>query len=441
VKKGDVLTDGPAIKDGYLALGQNLLVGFLPWYGYNFEDAIIISERLLKDDIFTSIYIEDFMVDVVDTKLGPETTTNDIPGVREEKLANLDIDGIVRIGTYVKAGDILVGKITPKKAEELTPEEKLLKTIFGEKVEEFKDTSLNLEPGKEGRVIGVKILERSKGEISEIGVIKRIFVRIAKLRKIQVGDKLANRHGNKGVISLILKEEDMPFLPDGRRLDIILNPLGIISRMNVGQILELLLGTAANNLGYHAIVPPFSGPTPEEIAEELKKAGLPEDGKTILYDGLTGEPFKEKVLVGYMTIIKLVHMVEDKFHARSVGPYSLITQQPLGGRARFGGQRIGEMGMWALETHGATENIQEVLTIKSDDIKGRMIAYENIVKGGEVNYISFPNAFLVLINELKGLGLNVEIHYKEKKEEKPPTLEEKLVEVPLKPEEAQNESN
>ena len=441
VKKGDVLTDGPAIKDGYLALGQNLLVGFLPWYGYNFEDAIIISERLLKDDIFTSIYIEDFMVDVVDTKLGPETTTNDIPGVREEKLANLDIDGIVRIGTYVKAGDILVGKITPKKAEELTPEEKLLKTIFGEKVEEFKDTSLNLEPGKEGRVIGVKILERSKGEISEIGVIKRIFVRIAKLRKIQVGDKLANRHGNKGVISLILKEEDMPFLPDGRRLDIILNPLGIISRMNVGQILELLLGTAANNLGYHAIVPPFSGPTPEEIAEELKKAGLPEDGKTILCDGLTGEPFKEKVLVGYMTIIKLVHMVEDKFHARSVGPYSLITQQPLGGRARFGGQRIGEMEMWALETHGATENIQEVLTIKSDDIKGRMIAYENIVKGGEVNYISFPNAFLVLINELKGLGLNVEIHYKEKKEEKPPTLEEKLVEVPLKPEEAQNESN
>jgi len=416
VKKGDVLTDGPGIKDGYLALGQNLLVGFLPWYGYNFEDAIIISERLLKEDIFSSVYIEEFFVDVVDTKLGREITTNDIPGVPPEKLANLDVDGIVRIGTYVKAGDILVGKITPKKTETLTPEEKLLRSIFGEKVSDVKDTSLYLEPGKEGRVIGIRVLDRAKGEISEPGVIKRIFVKIAKLRKIQIGDKLANRHGNKGVISLIAKEEDMPFLADGRRLDIIFNPVGVISRMNLGQILETLLGAAAKANGYYAIVSPFANLTLEEIAQELKKAGLPDDGKVDVYDGLTGEKFPQKVLVGYMTVMKLVHMVEDKIHARSVGPYSLITQQPLGGKARFGGQRIGEMEMWAIEAHGATENLHEILTIKSDDVKGRMIAYESIIKGEDINYSSFPNIFLVLINELRGLGLNIEIHYREKPE-------------------------
>jgi DNA-directed RNA polymerase subunit beta len=423
VKKGDVLTDGPGIKDGHLALGQNLLVGFLPWRGYNFEDAIIISERLLKDDIFSSVYIEEFFTDVVDTKLGPEMTTNDIPGVPVEKLANLDIDGIVRIGTYVKAGDILVGKITPKQTEEITPEEKLLRAIFGEKVQEVKDTSLYLEPGRSGRVIGVRVLERSKGEISEIGVIKRIFVKIAKLRKIQVGDKLANRHGNKGIISLIAKEEDMPFLQDGRRLDIILNPVGVISRMNLGQILEALLGLAAKNLGYHAVVPPFSGVTIEEIAEELQKAGLPPDGKVDLYDGLTGEKFPQKVLVGYMTIMKLVHMVEDKIHARSIGPYSLITQQPPGGKSRFGGQRIGEMEMWAIEAHGATEILHEVLTIKSDDVKGRNIAYQSIIRGEDISYSSFPHVFLVLINELRGLGLNIEIRYREKPEEIPPTYQ------------------
>lgn len=430
VKKGDILTDGPGIKDGYLALGCNLLVGFLPWYGYNFEDAIIISERLLKDDIFSSVYIEEFSIDVVDTKLGPEMTTNDIPGVPEYKLANLDIDGLIRIGTYVKPGDILVGKITPKKTEEITPEEKLLRAIFGERAIEVKDSSLYLEPGKEGRVIGLRVLNREKGEIAEIGVLKRIFVKIAKLRKIQVGDKLVNRHGNKGVISLILKEEDMPFLEDGRRLDIILNPAGVISRMNLGQLLELLLGSAAKKLNYHAVIPPFSGVTYEEIAEELKKAGLPPDGKVDLYDGLTGEKYPQKVLVGYMTIMKLIHMVEDKVHARSVGPYSLITQQPLGGRARFGGQRVGEMEMWAFEAHGATEILHEMLTIKSDDIKGRRIAYESIIKGEDVNYSSFPNVFLVLFNELRGLGLNLEIHYREKGEERTPPIE--LTEVKLK---------
>jgi DNA-directed RNA polymerase subunit beta len=377
----------------------------------------------LKEDIFTSIYLEEFSCDVLDTRLGPEITTSDIPGVPGAKLRNLDIDGLVRIGTYVKPGDILVGKITPKREVELTPEEKLLKAIFGEKAAEKKDSSLYLEQGKEGRVIRIRVLERSKGEITELGVLKRIFVEIGKVRKIQVGDKLANRHGNKGVISLIVREEDMPFLPDGRRLDVILNPLGIISRMNVGQILETYLGLAAHTLGYRAIVPSFSGVTPEEIREELKKAGLPEDGKTILYDGKTGEQFAQKVVVGYMMIMKLIHMVEDKIHARSSGPYALITQQPLGGRAQAGGQRVGEMEMWALEAHGATEILHEMLTIKSDDVRGRHLTYERIIKGEDVEVTSSPAIFNVLINELKGLGLNVEIHYrKEEKEEIPPEL-------------------
>ncbi len=300
----------------------------------------------------------------------------------------------------------------------MTPEEKLLKAIFGEKAEEKKDSSLYLEPGKEGVVVRLRVLDREKGEIVEAGVLKRIFVEIAKLRKIQVGDKLANRHGNKGVISLIAKEEDMPFLPDGRRLDIIFNTLGVISRMNVGQILETHLGWAAQTLGYRAIVPPFSGITPEDVKQELVKAGLPEDGKTILYDGLTGEPFKEKVVVGYMTVMKLNHMVEDKIHARSIGPYSLITQQPLGGRAQFGGQRWGEMEMWALEAHGATEILHEMLTIKSDDVRGRNITYEKITKGEEINVTSSSTIFDVLLNELRGLGFNVEIIYKDYLENK-----------------------
>ncbi len=417
VKKGEPLTDGPAIKNGALALGQNVLIAFLPWYGYNYEDAIVISERLLKEDYFASVYIEEFSVDVLDTRFGPEILTSDIPGVPEPKLRNLDVDGFVKIGTYVKPGDILVGKITPKKEVELTPEEKLLKAIFGEKAEEYKDSSLYLEPGKEGRIVKIRVLERSKGEITEPGVLKRVFVEIAKLRKIQVGDKLANRHGNKGVISYIAREEDMPFLPDGRRIDVILNTVGIVSRMNVGQILEAHLGWAAHQLGYRAIVPPFSGLTPEEIKAELRKAGLPEDGKTILYDGLTGEPFHQRVVVGYMTIMKLNHMVEDKIHARSIGPYSLITQQPLGGRAQFGGQRVGEMEMWALEAHGATEILHEMLTIKSDDVRGRHLAYEKIIKGEDIEVTSYPTVFNVLVNELRGLGLNVEIHYRGEKEE------------------------
>lgn len=413
VKKGDILTDGPAIKDGCLSLGQNVLIGFLPWYGYNYEDAIVISEKLLKEDKFTSIYLEEFSIDVLDTRLGPEMTTNDIPGVPEARLRNLDIDGLIRIGTYVKPMDILVGKITPKREVELTPEEKLLKAIFGEKAEEKKDSSLYLEPGKEGRVIRIRILEREKGEIVEAGVLKRIFVEIAKLRKIQVGDKLANRHGNKGVISLVAKEEDMPFLPDGRRLDIIFNTLGVISRMNVGQILESHLGLSAHTLNYRAIVPPFSGATPEEIKQELAKAGLPEDGKTILYNGLTGEPFKEKIVVGYMTVMKLNHMVEDKIHARSIGPYSLITQQPLGGRAQFGGQRLGEMEMWALEAHGATEILHEMLTIKSDDVRGRNLTYERITKGEDLNITTSSTIFDVLLSEFRGLGFNAEVIYKD----------------------------
>jgi DNA-directed RNA polymerase subunit beta len=346
----------------------------------------------------------------------------------------LDVDGLVRIGTYVKPGDILVGKITPKREMELTPEEKLLKAIFGEKAAEKKDSSLYLEQGKEGRVIRIRVLERSKGEITELGVLKRIFVEIGKVRKIQVGDKLANRHGNKGVISLIVREEDMPFLPDGRRLDVILNPLGVISRMNVGQILETHLGLACHKLSYRAIVPPFSGMTPEEIKEELKKAGLPEDGKTILYDGKTGEPFAQKVVVGYMTIMKLIHMVEDKIHARSSGPYALITQQPLGGRAQAGGQRVGEMEMWALEAHGATEILHEMLTIKSDDVRGRHLTYERIIKGEDVEVTSSPAIFNVLINELKGLGFNVEIHYRKEEKEEAPSELEKVTQEEIKKE-------
>jgi DNA-directed RNA polymerase subunit beta len=419
-KKGDVLIDGPSMKNGTLALGANLLVAFLSFRGYNFEDAIVVSERLLKEDTFTSISIEEFSIDVRDTKLGMEEVTNDIPGVPEAKLRNLDEEGIIRIGARVRAGDILVGKITPKKEVELTPEEKLLKAIFGEKVEEVKDSSLYLEPGKSGRVVRVKVLERSKGEISEPGVIKRISVEIAKLKRLQIGDKLANRHGNKGVISVILPEEDMPFLKDGRPVDIILSPLGVVSRMNLGQILEMHLGYAAKILGYRAIVPAISKVGEEEIKEELKKAGLPEDGKVELYDGRTGEKFKERISVGVMYVMKLIHMAEDKIHARSIGPYSLITQQPLGGKAQFGGQRLGEMEVWALEAYSAVNNLQEMLTIKSDDVYGRGRAYTSIIKGEPIQTPTVPSSFNLLIKELNGLGLSVEV----KREEMPPKKEE-----------------
>ncbi|HDM32076.1 MAG TPA: DNA-directed RNA polymerase subunit beta, partial [bacterium] len=384
VKKGEPLVDTSSIKDGILSLGKNLLVAFMPFRGGNFEDAIIISERLVKDDVFTSIHVEDFECEVRETKLGPEITTPDIPNVSEEKLKDLDEEGIVRIGAEVKPGDILVGKISPKGEAELSPEERLLKAIFGEKAKDIKDTSLLLPAGKRGRVIGVRVFSREKGEKLEPGVIKKIQIEVAQIRKITAGDKLAGRHGNKGVVAKVLPEEDMPYLEDGTPIDIILNPLSVASRMNIGQILETHLGWAAKKLGYYAITPALAGAQEEEIKEELKKAGLPEDGKVTLYDGYTGEPFSQKVTVGYIYMMKLNHLVEDKIHMRSIGPYSLITQQPLGGKAQMGGQRFGEMEVWALEGYGAAYTLQEMLTIKSDDVKGRAATYESIIKGEKI---------------------------------------------------------
>jgi DNA-directed RNA polymerase subunit beta len=409
VKKGDFLTDGGCISNGYLALGKNVLVAFMPWRGGNFEDAILISERLVRDDVFTSIYIENFFCDVRETKLGPEITTSDIPNVSEEKLKDLDEEGIVRIGAEVEPGDILVGKISPKGEAELTPEERLLRAIFGEKAKEVKDTSLRLEHGKRGKVINVRTYLREKGAKLEPGVIKRVEIEVGEIRKIQAGDKLAGRHGNKGVISKVLPMEDMPFLEDGTPVDIILSPMSIASRMNIGQVLETSLGWAAKKLGYYAISPALSGATEEEIKEELKKAGLPEDGKVTLYDGYTGLPFPEKITVGYIYLMKLIHMVEDKIHMRAIGPYSLITQQPLGGRAQFGGQRFGEMEVWALEGYGAAYTLQEMLTIKSDDVKGRALTYEALLKGEEIKLPNIPASFSLLTSELKSLGMSVEI--------------------------------
>lgn len=409
IKKGDLIAEGVAIADGQLALGKNLLCAFLPWRGANYEDAIILSERVAKNDIFTSVHVEDFSCDVRETKLGPEITTSDIPNVSETKLRNLDKDGIIRIGAEVQAGDILVGKVSPKGEEELTSEEMLLKKIFEEEAKEVKDTSLVLPHGKRGKVIRVKIFDRAKGDKLEPGVIKRIQVEVAYLRKILVGDKLAGRHGNKGVIAKILPEEEMPFLEDGTPVDIILNPLSVASRMNIGQILETHLAFAAKKLGYQAITPDFDGASEQDIKTELKKAGLPEDGKVQLFDGRTGLPFQERVTVGYMYIMKLIHMAEDKIHMRSIGPYSLITQQPLGGKAQFGGQRFGEMEVWALEGYGAAYALQEMLTIKSDDVVGRSATYEAIVKGEEIKTPNIPSSFNVLVAELKSLGLNIEL--------------------------------
>jgi DNA-directed RNA polymerase subunit beta len=409
VSKGDLLADGSITEDGMLALGQNLLVAFIPFFGFNYEDAIVVSERVLKKDYFTSIYLEEFTCDVVDTKLGPEITTRDIPNVSEEKLKNLDEDGIIRIGAEVKGGDILVGKISPKGKSELTPEERLLQAIFGKQIKDVKDTSLLLEPSRQGKVIRVKVLSREEGDKLEVGTIKRIGVEIAELRKLRVGDKLAGRHGNKGVISVIMPEEDMPYLEDGRPVDIVMNPLSIASRMNIGQVFENHLGLAAEKLGYRAVCPALDGATEEEIKEELKKAGLPEDGKVVLYDGRTGEPFEQKVAVGVMYIMKLEHMVEDKIHMRAIGPYSLITQQPLGGRARFGGQRFGEMEVWALEGYGAAYTLQEMLTIKSDDVLGRAAAYNAIINGEKIKNPNIPASFSVILKELQGLALSVEL--------------------------------
>jgi DNA-directed RNA polymerase subunit beta len=409
VKKGDLLADTSSSVNGEMAIGQNALVAFMTWNGSNYEDAIIISERLVKNCKFSSVHIEEFVVNVRDTKLGPEITTHDIPNVGEAKLKNLDEDGIIRVGAEVAPGDILVGKITPKGETQLTPEERLLRSIFGEKARDVKDTSKRLESGKRGRIISVKTRSRENGDKLEASIIKTIYIEIAQLRNISVGDKLAGRHGNKGVISRIMPEEDMPYMEDGTPVDMILTPLGVPSRMNLGQILELHLGLAANTLDYQAVVPPFMGATDKEISSELVKAGYKEDGKMKLFDGRTGMVFEQEISVGYMYMLKLHHEVEDKIHMRSIGPYSMITQQPLGGRAQGGGQRFGEMEVWALLGYGAAYTLREMLTIKSDDIVGRSAAFDSIVKGEEIGEPNLPASFNVLLNSLRGLGLNVEL--------------------------------
>jgi len=408
VKKGEVLADSSATKQGKIALGQNLLVAFIPWGGANFEGAVILSERLVKENYFASIHLEEFSCEVRETKLGPESTTRDIPNVSDEKLKDLDEEGIVRIGAEVKADNILVGKVSPKGEVDLTPEEKLLRAIFGEEAKDVKDTSLMLKHGRQGKVIRTKVLTREKDKL-DVGVIKYISVEVAELRKILVGDKLTGRHGNKGVVSKIMPEEDMPYLEDGTPVDIILDPLSIASRMNLGQILETHLGWAAAKQGYRAISPPFDGATEKEIKEELKKAGLPESGKVKLYDGRNGLPFDREVTVGITNMMKLDHMVADKVHMRAIGPYSLITQQPLGGKAQFGGQRFGEMEVWALEGYGASYTLQEMLTIKSDDVLGRAATYESIIRGETIKSPNIPAAFNVILSELKSLGMSVEM--------------------------------
>ncbi|MEI7688962.1 MAG: DNA-directed RNA polymerase subunit beta [Candidatus Nomurabacteria bacterium] len=409
VKKGHVLADTSTTDHGQIAIGQNALIAFMSWGGANYEDAIILSEKLVKESKFTSIYVTEFVCNVRDTKLGPEITTRDIPNVGENKLKDLDEDGIIVVGAEVVENDILVGKITPKGETELTPEERLLRSIFTEKARDVKDTSLRLEHGKKGRVTGVKIFSRDQGHNLESGIIKRIVVEIAQIRNISVGDKLSGRHGNKGVISVILPEEEMPFMADGTPVDIILTPLGVPSRMNLGQILEMHLGYAAHTLGYQAIVPPFSSATVSEIKAELVKAGMPESGKVTLYDGRTGDAFEQDIAIGYMYMLKLHHMVEDKLHMRSIGPYSLITQQPLGGKAQGGGQRFGEMEVWALEGHGAAYSLREMLTIKSDDIMGRSQTFDAIIKGLPIGEPNVPASFNVLLNYLRGLALDVEL--------------------------------
>jgi DNA-directed RNA polymerase subunit beta len=409
VNKGQVVADSSATDTGELALGQNVFVAFMSWEGYNFEDAIIISSRLLQQDRYTSIHIEKYTLDVRDTKLGPEQLTRDIPNVGEEALRNLDEAGIVRIGAEVESGDILVGKISPKGETELTAEERLLRAVFGEKSKEVRDSSMRLPHGERGKVIGIKIFSKDNGDELATGVYQSVECTVAQLRKISVGDKLAGRHGNKGVISIIVPVEDMPYMPDGTPIDMILNPLGVVGRMNLGQIMETTLGWAAAGLGEKLAVPIFGGLTDDMIKDELRKAGLPEDGKTVLYDGKTGKAYDSRVTVGINYMLKLSHLVDDKMHARSVGPYSMITQQPLGGKAQMGGQRFGEMEVWALEAYGAAHTLQEMLTIKSDDTVGRSKAYEAIIRGEVIQKPSIPESFNVLVRELQGLGLEVKL--------------------------------
>jgi len=409
IKAGQPIADGAAIEQGELALGQNMLVAFMSWEGGNYEDAILISSRVVEEDRYSSIHIEDFKVDLRDTKLGPEIITRDIPNVGEEKLKDLDENGVIRIGAQIKAGDILVGKITPKGETDLTAEEKLLRVIFGEKSRDVKDTSLTLPHGEYGKVVNIREFSREAGDKLPSGVIKSIQVSVAVLRKIQVGDKMAGRHGNKGVISQVIPVENMPFMQDGTPVDLILNPLGVASRMNIGQILETHLGLAAKKLGYKVASPALDGVPEEVIKQELKKAGFPEDGKVTMYDGKTGAAFSSKITVGIIYMLKLHHLVDDKMHARSTGPYSLITQQPLGGKAQFGGQRFGEMEVWALEGYGAAHTLQEMLTIKSDDVVGRAKTYESIVKDEPIKKPNVPESFRVLVKELQSLCLNVEL--------------------------------
>ncbi len=429
IKKGQVLADSASTRNGQISIGHNIRVAFMSWNGANYEDAIIISEKLVREKKFSSIHVEEFICNVRDTKLGEEITTHDIPNVSEIKLKNLDEDGIIKIGADIRSGDILVGKITPKGETELTPEERLLRSIFGEKIRDVKDTSMRLDNGKRGRVIGVKIFSRERGDVLDSGIIKRIHVEVAQLRDISVGDKLAGRHGNKGVISRILPIEEMPFTKDGEPIDIILTPLGIPSRMNIGQILEMHLGLAAKTLGYQAIVPVFSGATDKEIKEELIKSGFDESGTVDLYDGRTGEKFSDKIAIGIMYMLKLHHLVEDKLHARSIGPYSLITQQPLGGRSQNGGQRFGEMEVWALEGYGASNILREMLTIKSDDIVGRADAFNSIIKNTEIKQPNVPASLNVLFNTLRGLALDViPLSKNEKKDDTFTKIEEKLEE-------------
>ncbi|WP_449241295.1 DNA-directed RNA polymerase subunit beta [Desulfoscipio gibsoniae] len=409
IAAGQVIADGPSTDNGELALGRNILVAFMPWEGYNYEDAILISEKTVKQDYFTSIHIEEYECDARDTKLGPEEITRDIPNVGEEILKDLDDRGIIRVGAEVRPGDILVGKVTPKGETELTAEERLLRAIFGEKAREVRDTSLRVPHGEAGKVVDVKVFARDNGDELPPGVNQLVRVYIAQKRKISEGDKMAGRHGNKGVVARILPEEDMPFLPDGTPIEIVLNPLGVPSRMNIGQVLETHLGWAARALGIHVATPVFNGALEEDIVAQLERAGLPANGKMTLYDGRTGEPFDSSITVGYVYMLKLAHLVDDKIHARSTGPYSLVTQQPLGGKAQFGGQRFGEMEVWALEAYGAAYTLQEILTVKSDDVVGRVKTYEAIVKGENVPEPGVPESFKVLIKELQSLGLDVKV--------------------------------
>ena len=425
VEEGQVIADGPACSQGEIALGKNVLIGFMTWEGYNYEDAILLNERLVREDVFTSIHIEEYETESRDTKLGMEEITRDIPNVGEDTLKDLDENGIIRIGAEVTSGDYLVGKVTPKGETELTAEERLLRAIFGEKAREVRDSSLKVPHGEAGIIVDVKEFTRENGDELAPGVNKVVRVYIAQKRKISVGDKMAGRHGNKGVVSRILPQEDMPFLPDGTPLDIVLNPLGVPSRMNIGQVLEVHLGYAAKTLGWKVATPIFDGATDKDITEALELAGLDPEGKSWLYDGRTGERFDNKVTVGYVYFLKLHHLVDDKIHARSTGPYSLVTQQPLGGKAQFGGQRFGEMEVWALEAYGAAYTLQEILTVKSDDTVGRVKTYESIVKGENVPVPGIPESFKVLVKEIRSLALDIEpMHDADEDASAPVTAEE-----------------